>query len=369
MEEKLSELIVNYSIKVKENEKVLIIYQTENSKKLVKNLIKEILKVNGIPFVEKKDIELESLVFQNETKERLEYVRKRLEYDVENFDSFVRICEETNDYETSIIDDEIKNRRNSYLRDLINKRNSKRKWVLLDYPTLLDAYKAKKPYDEYKEFALNAMYTDYKHMEKNIKPLKELMEKTDKVRITGKDTDLTFSIKGLPAVPCLGEFNIPDGEIFTAPVRDSVNGVITYNTSTAETTTGHVFKNISLTFKDGKIIKATCEGDEEKLNKIFDIDEGARYIGEFALGFNPNITEPIGSILFDEKIIGSLHFTPGQSYRECNNGNDSTIHWDLVLIQREEYGGGEIYFDDVLIRKNGIFVLPELKPLNYHLNK
>ena len=191
--------------------------------------------------------------------------------------------------------------------------------------------------------------------------LVEYMNRTDKVRMVGPGTDLSFSIKGIPAVPCAGHMNIPDGEVYTAPVRDSVNGTLTYNTPSPYQ--GFMYENVSLEFKDGKIVKATAN-DTERINRIFDMDEGARYIGEFAIGVNPYVLNPMQDILFDEKICGSIHFTPGNCYDEAPNGNQSAIHWDLVWIQRPEYGGGEIYFDDVLVRKDGRFVVPELECLN-----
>ncbi|MNP40110.1 Aminopeptidase T [compost metagenome] len=187
------------------------------------------------------------------------------------------------------------------------------------------------------------------------------MKRTDKVRITGPGTELSFSIKDIGAEKCSGQKNIPDGEVYSAPVRNSVNGTISYNTPTLYN--GVTFENIKFTFENGKIIEATSN-DTERLNEILNSDEGARHIGEFAIGFNPHILHPMKDILFDEKIAGSLHFTPGQAYEETDNGNRSSIHWDLVLIQRPDYGGGEIYFDDVLIRKDGIFVIPELECLN-----
>jgi aminopeptidase len=198
-------------------------------------------------------------------------------------------------------------------------------------------------------------------MNKAMDALVELMNKTDKVQLIGKDTNLTFSIKDIPAVKCAGEMNIPDGEVFTAPVRDSVNGVITYNTPSPYQ--GFTFENVKLTFENGKIIDATAN-DTERINHIFDTDEGARFVGEFAIGVNPYIQHPMQDILFDEKIDGSFHFTPGECYEEAYNGNHSNIHWDMVMIQRPEYGGGEIYFDDVLIRKDGRFVIKELEALN-----
>ena len=149
--------------------------------------------------------------------------------------------------------------------------------------------------------------------------------------------------------------------MYTAPVKDSVNGVIAYNVPSIEN--GTKFENVRLEFKNGKIVDIKAN-DTKRATAIFDTDEGARYVGEFALGVNPYITDGMGDILFDEKISGSIHFTPGACYDSAWNGNVSAIHWDLVMSQTEAYGGGEIYFDDVLIRKNGRFVLPELFGLN-----
>ena len=198
-------------------------------------------------------------------------------------------------------------------------------------------------------------------MSKAMDSLVELMNRTDKVRITGPGTDLTFSIKGIPAIKCAGECNIPDGEVYTAPVKDSMNGIISYNTPSEEQ--GFTFENIVFEIKDGKIINASSN-DTDRINKLLDTDEGSRYFGEFALGVNPYILNPMKDTLFDEKIAGSFHLTPGASYDDAPNGNKSAVHWDLVNIQRPEYGGGEIYFDDILIRKDGLFVIEQLKALN-----
>jgi aminopeptidase len=162
-------------------------------------------------------------------------------------------------------------------------------------------------------------------------------------------------------IPCFGTHNIPDGECFTAPVRDSVQGEIQFNVPTIEHGVTH--ENVKLKFKDGKVVEATSS-NTAKLNEVLDTDDGARYIGEFSIAFNPYILNPMKDILFDEKIAGSFHFTPGQAYEEADNGNTSEVHWDMVCIQRPEFGGGEIYFDDVLIRKDGLFVLDELQGLN-----
>jgi aminopeptidase len=202
---------------------------------------------------------------------------------------------------------------------------------------------------------------DYAKMGRAMAPLEKLMAQTNRVHLKGPGTDLTFSIKGIGAKMCKGDRNIPDGEVFSCPVRNSVNGTIQFNTPTLYS--GTKFENVRLELKDGKIINASAN-NTKRLNEILDTDAGARYIGEFSLGFNPHILNPMCDILFDEKIAGSLHFTPGQAYEDCGNGNQSAIHWDMVLIQRPDWGGGEVWFDGELIRKDGIFVRKDLKGLN-----
>ena len=235
------------------------------------------------------------------------------------------------------------------------------KWCILRYPNASMAQMSKMNTEEFEDFFFNVCNLNYEKMSKAMENLKNLMNQTDKVHILGKGTDLHFSIKGIPAEKYRGTFNIPDGEVASAPVKDSVNGVITYNTET--TYNGITFNHVKFEFENGKIVKATADKEKE-LNEILDTDEGARYIGEFAIGLNPYIENPIGDTLFDEKIKGSFHFTPGDSLEESDNGNKSSIHWDIINIQTPEYGGGEIYFDDVLIRKDGRFVLAELECLN-----
>ena len=215
--------------------------------------------------------------------------------------------------------------------------------------------------EKFEDFFFDVCCLDYGKMEKAMQPLVDLMNRTDKVRILDAKTDLNFSIKGIPAIPCAGHCNIPDGEVYTAPVKNSVNGYINYSAPSIYNGIRH--DNVRLEFKDGKIVKATSS-QPEAIEAVFNTDAGARYVGEFAIGVNPYVTSPMLDILFDEKIAGSIHFTPGACYDEAPNGNNSAIHWDLVHIQTPEWGGGEIYFDDVLIRKDGRFVLPELMCLN-----
>lgn len=236
------------------------------------------------------------------------------------------------------------------------------KWVVLRYPTPSMAQSASMSTEAFEDFYFRVCTADYVRMEQAQEPLKQRMEQTDQVRIVSPGTDLRFSIQNIPVVPCHGRRNIPDGEIFTAPVRDSVNGTIQYNFPSRYQ--GTVFRNIRFTFQQGKIVEATCDGETARLNKILDTDPGARYIGEFSLGVNYEIHQPILDTLFDEKIGGSLHFTPGNAYTTADNGNRSAVHWDLILGQLPEHGGGEVWFDNELIRKDGLFVVQDLQALN-----
>lgn len=247
------------------------------------------------------------------------------------------------------------------MKPVLDYRVGKTKWVVLRWPTSAMAQQAGMSTEAFEDFYFKVCTLDYGRMAPGMKALKELMERTDRVQLKGPGTDLSFSIKGIGAQPCGGLRNIPDGEVFSCPVRDSVEGVIQYNAPTVYL--GASFDNIRLVFKRGKIVEATSS-NTKRLNEILDSDEGARYIGEFALGFNPHILEPMRDILFDEKIAGSFHFTPGQAYDGVGNGNKSQVHWDMVCIQRPEYGGGEILFDGKVIRKDGLFVPKSLHKLN-----
>ncbi len=245
----------------------------------------------------------------------------------------------------------------------IETRVNETRWVVLRWPSPNMAQLADMPTDAFEDFFFDVCTVDYSAMAAAMKPLVARLEAAEHVRILGpRDTELSFSIKGLPALACAGQNNIPDGEVFTAPVRESVEGVMHYNTPTLSDS-GVTHEDVRLVFERGKIVEARSSNSED-LNAVLDTDEGARYVGEFAFGVNPYITRAMKDTLFDEKIAGSIHFTPGGAYDECFNGNRSEVHWDMVLIQTPEYGGGEIWLDDVLIRKDGLFVTDDLAALN-----
>ncbi|MCJ8011294.1 aminopeptidase [Paenibacillus sp. KQZ6P-2] len=360
--QKLAENLVGYSVNVQPGENVLV-EMIGPERDLLKAVIEEVHKRGGNPFVELTDRTVQRTMLMNATEEM---VKAWGELDLERMkkmDCYIGIRSGENVNDLSDVPDEKMRLYNSLYNHPVHsgQRVNHTKWVVLRYPNASMAQLSNKSTEAFEDFYFDVCNLDYAKMDKAQDPLAELMRKTDKVRIVGPGTDLSFSIKGIGATKCAGEKNIPDGEVYSAPVRDSVNGTISYNTSTVYQ--GITFENIKLTFKDGKIVEATSN-ETERLNQILDSDEGARYIGEFAIGFNPYILHPMKDILFDEKIAGSIHFTPGQAYEDCDNGNRSSIHWDIVLIQRPDYGGGEIYFDDVLIRKDGLFVIDELKGLN-----
>lgn len=358
---KLSNVLVDYSCDVKPGEKVFIHYEGECTKPLVKQLIKDIYAKGGLPYFEIRDAEVNREILLGCTEEQIKFMEEYQMKQMEGMDAYISIRAGLNTSEMSDVPSDKMNMYNRILHPVLEERVNHTKWVVLRYPNHSMAQLATTSLEAFEDFYFDVCTLDYKKMADAMTPLIDLMNKTDKVHIVGPGTDLTFSIKGIPAVKCSGERNIPDGEVYTAPVKDSMNGIISYNTPSEEM--GFTYENIVFEVKDGKIIKATSNNDK-KINEILDTDEGARYFGEFAIGVNPYVLNPMKDTLFDEKIAGSFHLTPGQSYEDAPNGNGSAVHWDLVMIQRPEYGGGEIYFDDVLIRKDGLFVLPELECLN-----
>lgn len=366
MDERIKQLaknLVNYSCRVQKDDKVYIHYIGEKTEDLARQLIKEVYRNGGIPFPHFTSQRVQREMLMHCTEEQLKLMAEMDAKEMAEMDCYIGIRGTNNVSELSDVPSEKMALYDRVYMESVHHqiRVPKTRWVVLRYPNEAMAQLSASSTEEFEDFYFDVCNLNYSKMNEAMKSLIAYMNKTDKVRMVGPGTDITFSIKDIPAVPCSGLRNIPDGEVYTAPVRDSINGTITYNTPSLYQ--GFTYENVSFTFENGKIIKAIAN-NTEKINALLDCDEGARYIGEFALGVNPYILKPMKDILFDEKISGSIHFTPGNCYKEADNGNHSNIHWDLVLIQRPEYGGGEIYFDNVLIRKDGLFTLPELQVLN-----
>ena len=358
----LARQLVRYSTSLKKGEKILIDL-VDTPEDMAIALVREVRSRKGIPFVRLGTNRISRELLLGATDEQYKLTGHPLLTAMKDMDAYIAIRGSHNITETSDVAADKMATAMKHIRKVLDHRVKKTKWCVLRWPHPAMAQQAGMSTEAFEDFYFDVCLLDYKSFLPAMNHLKNLMEKTEKVHIKNKGTDLRFSIKDIPAIVCGGNYNIPDGEVFTAPIKNSVEGVITHNAPTIYR--GIAFDGIKLIFEKGKIVKAEAAGGKTKeLNKILDTDAGARYVGEFALGFNPIIREPMRDILFDEKIAGSFHFTPGQAYEEADNGNRSGVHWDMVTIQRPDYGGGEIFFDDKLIRKNGKFLAKNLAKLN-----
>lgn len=359
---KLTNTLVNYSCRVKKGQRVLV-ESTGVPDFLITQVVKDIYAAGGLPYVAQSHQAVTREWLMQANEKQIKDLTRWASARMKQMNAYISFRGGDNAFEMSDVPSDKMEMYNSIYGKEVhhNIRVKKTNWVVLRYPSPAMAQQAGMSTEAFENFYFDVCNLDYEKMSGAMDSLLEAYSKTDKVRIVGPGTDISFSIKDIKAKKCDGHFNVPDGEVYTAPVRTSVNGTISYNTPSFHQ--GFKFEDVCLTFKKGKIVKATAN-DTERINKILDTDEGARYIGEFSLGINPYITKPMGDILFDEKIAGSLHFTPGSAYDDAYNGNESAVHWDLVLVQTKEHGGGEIYFDDKLVRKDGIFLTNELKCMN-----
>lgn len=358
----LAKNLVSYSVSVAKGERVLIdAYDVPDA--MVVALMRAVRARRGIPYVQMHHARVTREFYREATAEQMQFQAKNELARMKGIDAYIALRGANNIFEYSDVPSQRMKVAMEHMRPVQNERVNNTKWVVLRWPSAAMAQQSLTSTEAFEDFYFDVCCMDYRRMLPGQRALKRLMDKTDRVDIKGPGTDLSFSIKGLKAVMCAGLRNIPDGEVFTAPVKNSVEGVLTYNVPSVYQ--GVSFDNVCLEFEKGRIVKATCAGQNKKLKAILDSDPGARYIGEFAIGFNPYILEPMRDILFDEKIAGSFHFTPGQAYEgEADNGNRSQVHWDMVCIQRRDYGGGEIYFDGKLVRKDGVFVPKSLHKLN-----
>ena len=357
----LANNLVSHSVDLQPGEKAMI-HAFDIPEQMTLALVRAVREKGGHPFVQLQSGRIERECVLGGMEEQFQ---SSLKWEIERMkemDAYIALRGSANVFETSDLPSTDVQRAMKILKPVLDWRVNETKWCVLRWPTPSMAQQAKMSTGKFEDFYFDACCMDYDRMMKAMTGLITRMTEADQVKITGPGTDLRFSMKGIQAIGCGGTHNIPDGEVFSCPVKDSVEGQVTYNADTIYQ--GTSFSGIKLTFEKGKIIEATASSNEEKLNEILDSDDGARYIGEFAIGFNPMIKEPMLDILFDEKIAGSFHFTPGQAYEEANNGNKSQVHWDMVCIQRSEWGGGEIHFDGELIRKDGQFVVDDLLPLN-----
>ncbi|MCZ7583045.1 MAG: aminopeptidase [Deltaproteobacteria bacterium] len=357
---RLAEVLVDYSCGVKKGETVGIVGIGTDTLPLVKELHRLCL-LRGAVHVnyQIRDMEIEKDFYNLAGPEQIAHFPKDEMQFMKSCDCWIAVRAAENSMVLANANQKNFAARAKALRKIFDERVNNTRWVVTIFPTHGAAQEAKMSKEEFEDFFFDATIFDYAGLQKKQRKLAALMKKTDQVRIKASDTDLTLSIKGIPIISCFGDRNIPDGEVFTAPVRDSVNGYIKYNTPSIYQ--GKEFDGVYFEVKNGKIVKAECGEMTKELNAVMDSDAGARYFGEFAIGTNPKIRRPMRNILFDEKIFGSVHLTPGRAYNEADNGNRSSVHWDLVKIL---VGDGDLYFDGRLIQHNGYFVEKSLLDLN-----
>jgi aminopeptidase len=357
---KLASLLVTYSTRVKKGDHVLL-DMTDVPDEFSVELMRAVRAAGGTPLIDVRHTRISREILRGTDEKHASLVRGLELARMKKMQCYIAIRGSDNISENSDVPGNRMALYSRIIRPVLDWRVNKTRWCVLRWPSPSMAQGAGMSTEAFENLYFDVCTMDYRKMARAMIPLWRRMKKADRVHLKSPGTDLSFSIKGIGAKMCEGLLNIPDGEVFSCPVKDSVNGVIQYNTPTIYS--GTKFENVRLEFANGKITKATSN-NTKRLNEILDTDAGARYVGEFSLGFNPYIQNPMCDILFDEKIAGSLHFTPGQAYELCDNGNRSAVHWDMVLIQRKEWGGGEIWFDGELIRKDGLFLPKDLKPLN-----
>jgi aminopeptidase len=357
---KLAKLLVNYSTEIKKGDRALL-DMIDVPDEFSIELIRAVRAAGGTPLVEVRHTRVSRELLMGTNDKQAALVRDIEMFRMKKVQAYIAIRGSANISENSDVPNERMQLYSRIIRPVQDYRVNKTRWCVLRWPTPSMAQAAGMSTEAFENLYFDVCTMDYAKMARAMAPLERRMKRADKVHLKAPGTDLTFSIKGIGAKMCKGDRNIPDGEVFSCPVKNSVNGTIQFNTPTIYS--GTKFENVRLEFKDGKVVKATAN-NTKRLNEILNTDAGARFVGEFSLGFNPFILNPMCDILFDEKIAGSFHFTPGQAYEECDNGNRSAVHWDMVLIQRKEWGGGEVWFDSELIRKDGIFLTKDLKPLN-----
>jgi len=357
---RLAKLLVEYSTQIRRGDAVLL-DMIDVPDEFSVELMRAVRGAGGTPLIEVRHTRVTREILRGTDEAHARLVREIEMYRMKRVQAYIAVRGSANANEASDVPAERMKLYSKSLRPVMDHRVKKTRWCVLRWPTPSMAQAAGMSTEAFENLYFDVCTMDYRRMAKAMEPLHRRMSRADQVRIVGPGTDLSFSLKGIGAKMCKGDRNIPDGEVFSCPVRHSIEGRIQFNTPTLYS--GTRFENVKLVFREGKVVEATSS-NTERLNAILDTDAGARYTGEFSLGFNPHIQNPMCDILFDEKIAGSLHLTPGQAYEECDNGNRSAVHWDMVLIQRPEWGGGEVWFDGELIRKDGQFLPADLRGLN-----
>ncbi len=361
--EKLAQLIVNYSVAVRAGDKVAI-SSTTLAQPLLKEVYKEVLRAGGHPYVAAAVPELDEIFFKYASQKQLTHVPKPLELIMETYDVRISIIAESNTRSLANVDPSKmvlqQQARSGIMRTFMRRSAAGQlRWTVAPFPTNALAQDGDMGLLEYEDFVYQACMPDmtdpigyWKDFSRRQQAIVDWLKDKKVIHVKGPETDLSLSVEDRPFQNCDGHFNIPDGEIFTGPVEDSVEGHVYF--SYPAIYGGREVDGVRLQFEKGKVVKATAVKNEEYLRKTIGTDEGASSVGEFAIGTNEGIQKFTREILFDEKIGGSFHMALGAGYPETGSRNESAIHWDMICDLRS---GGEITADGELLYKNGKFVL------------
>ncbi|MDX1637147.1 MAG: aminopeptidase [Balneolaceae bacterium] len=354
---KLAKKILRFSCELEKGQNVMLQLIGLNGIGLLRALVEEVRSMEAHPFVQIEDTEIQRVLVEQGDQA---FWQNQADVDqlplMKQMDAFVGIRAAQNIYEQSEVDKKANKAYSDHFLKPVHfqERVNNTSWVVLRYPSEAFAMNARMPTRTFHEFYYNACLLDYSKLHEAMKPLEERLRNTDMIRLKGEGTDIEFSVKDQNWIPCYGKRNIPDGELFSSPILSSVDGHITYAASVYQ---GKPFEYVRLDVRDGVVIDFDSSNNEA-LEEILDTDAGARQFGEFSFGLNPVIKEPMYDILFDEKIYGSNHLTLGNDYEDAPNGNESSIHWDLVCI------GADVYLDGEKVREGRTFVTDDLQGLN-----
>jgi aminopeptidase len=356
---KLAKTITNYSIAVKKGEKILLRGYGFDSYPLIKEIYRECIKAGAIQVDVRFSVdELARVFFDHANESQLKSLTALDKKIADSYDAMVQIVADKNPYELTGVDTKkifTAQKARKPLSDILHKK----RWCLFYYPTVASAGLAKKNVEEWEDFVFDSCLKDWKKEEKKQLKFVALMKKVKHVHIKGKETDLEVKIGGQKWKTCCGKRNLPDGEIFTSPLRDGVNGVIRYNVPTRYRS--HDFDWVKLWLENGKVVKEESN-NQKALTEILNTDKGSRNYGEFAFGMNNTVTEGTRQILFDEKMGKSLHMALGKCYESAPNGNDSNIHWDLIF--NFKWGKAKLWFDGKLVFEKNKWVDKRFSFLN-----
>lgn len=348
---KAAKILVEWSTRVKKNDYVQIITDPA-AEYLALEVYKMCLQKGAYPQLYVSLPGQTHIYYKYSSEEQLRKFPDIKMYEMRKTQAVIYIGAPLNTRELSDIEPKRISIRQKTLEKLFKYRTEHTKWVIFYYPTDALAQEADMALTDFRNFVFNAVNIDWQKKQKEMVRLKKILEKKDKIRIISKETDLTFRVKGRKFIASIGRFNMPDGELFTAPLEKSANGKIYYDFPAIYQ--GREVSGVRLEFKNGKVIKATAEKNEPLLKQMLKTDKGASYIGEFGIGMNYHIKRFVKSILFDEKIGGTIHLALGVGYKDCGSKNKSAIHWDMINDLRRN---GEIYADGRLIYKKGKFLI------------